>query len=159
MAKTKGLSGIGNVLPHQYIISDLIFAVRKKLVKNKKQKEFSALSEISISELGYPVNPKNFVTNHNIDFVVIETETQDIVFLAEIERNKKTIAKTKFKIFDCLLNMPTIKEVYIIYVDELRNTKFELCTVLNNKLICKEEVNSRSKFLGLTLNTSFVSLK
>lgn len=154
----KGLSGVGNKAYHQYIISDLIFGVRKKLVKNKKASKFSVLSEISLSQIGYETTKDHFSKDHNIDFVVIDELSKNLLFIAEIERAGLTITRTLKKIEECLKKIPTIQEAYIIKFDGAGITTFELCILEKNKLKLKD-VNSKSKFLGIILKKCFVSTR
>lgn len=155
---TKGLSGVGNKAYHQYIISDLIFGVRKKLVKDRKASKFLVLSEISLSQIGYETTKDHFSKDHNIDFVVIEERSKNLLFIAEIERAGARITGTLKKIEECLTKIPTIKEAYIIKFDGAGNTTFELCT-LEEKELKRTKVNSRSKFLDISLKNSFVSTR
>jgi hypothetical protein len=154
----KGLSGVGNKAYHQYIISDLIFGVRKKLVKDKKASKLSVLSEISLSQIGYETTKDHFSKDYNIDFVVIEEKSKNLLLIAEIEREGVTITSTHKKIEECLKKIPTIQEAYIIKFDGAGKTKFELCT-LENKKLKTTEVNSKSEFLGVSLKNCFVSTR
>jgi hypothetical protein len=154
----KGLSGVGNKAYHQYIISDLIFGVRKKLVKDKKASKLSVLSEISLSQIGYETTKDHFSKDHNIDFVVLDENTKNLLFIAEIEREGVTITGTLKKIEECLKQIPTIQEAYIIKFDGLGKTSFELFT-LENKKLKRTEVNSKSEFLGISLKNCFVSTR
>jgi len=155
---TQGLSGVGNKAYHQYIISDLIFGVRKKLVKDKKASKFSVLSEISLSQIGYLTTKYHFSKDHNIDFVVIDEFSKDILFIAEIERAGFPITGTHKKIEDCLTKISTIKEAFIIKFDIAGNTTFELCTIEKKKLK-RTEVSSKSVFLGISLKNYLVSTR
>lgn len=155
---SKGLSGVGNKAYHQYIISDLIFGVRKKLVKDKKASKLSVLSEISLSQIGYETTRDHFSKDHNIDFVVIDELSKNLLFIAEIERADVTITRTQKKIEECLKQISSIKEAYIIKFDGAGNTTFELCT-LEKKKLKRTEVNSKSEFLGISLKNCFVSTR
>ena len=157
--KSKGLSGVGNKAYHQYIISDLIFGVRKKFVKDKKASKFSVLSEISLSQIGYETTKDHFSKDHNIDFVVIDEENKDLLFIAEIEREGVKITSTLKKIEECLKQIPTIKEAYIIKFDGAGKTTFELYTIKNKKLKKTVMKNSKSEFLGISLKNCFVSTR
>ena len=53
LKETEKLAGIANVIPHQFIISDLIFGIRKRFAKNKKASSYRVISEISL--IGFPV--------------------------------------------------------------------------------------------------------
>lgn len=152
--KTNGLSGVGNKLPHQYIISDLIFGVRKKLVKSNLHKKYYALSEISISELD--VSVKKLKKNYNIDFVLYDKETKGIVLIAEIERSKTSMKDKIAKMADCLNNIKTIEDAFFIKFDSNGKAYFEKCILKNKKLII-ESASSRSKVLGLNLKSCLVS--
>lgn len=157
--KTAGqLSGVGNKAYHQYIISDLIFGVRKKMVKAKKASKFSVLSEISLSQIGYDITKNKLPKDYNIDFVVIDEQKSSIVFLAEVERANTTITETIKKIDTCLREIKTIKEAYIIKFDNSGNTTFELCTLVKNKLE-RVKVSSKSELLDLSLKTCLVSIR
>ncbi len=155
---SRNLSGIGNKAYHQYIISDLIFGVRKKLVKEKQASKYSVLSEITLSQIGYETTKDHFPHDYNIDFVLIEESSKNLVFIAEIERANVSITKTINKIEVCLKKIPTIKEAYIIKFDGAGNTTFELYTLKNKKLNGRK-VNSKSEFLGLSLRTCFISTR
>lgn len=157
--KTVGqLSGVGNKAYHQYIISDLIFGVRKKMVKAKKASKFSVLSEISLSQIGYDITKNKFPKDYNIDFVVLDKQKGGIVFLAEIEKANATLTETLHKIEVCLKQIKTIEEAYIIKFDTRGNTTFERCTLLKNKFT-RDEVSSKSECLDLSLKTCLVSLR
>lgn len=155
---SKGLSGVGNKAYHQYIISDLIFGVRKKLVKDKKASKLSVLSEISLSQIGNKITNDNFSKDHNIDFVVMEEHTKNLLFIAEIESAGANLTRTNKKIEECLSQMPSIKEAYIIKFDEEGKTTFEICT-LEKKKLKRTEVNSKSEFLGIILKSILVSTR
>ncbi|MCZ2131405.1 MAG: hypothetical protein LC109_14220 [Bacteroidia bacterium] len=155
---SKGLSGVGNKAFHQYIISDLIFGVRKKLVKDKKASKHSVLSEISLSQLGYETTKDHFSKDYNIDFVVINELNKNLLFIAEIERAGVTITGTLKKIQECLTQIPTIQEAYIISFDGAGKTSFELCTIQKKKLQ-RTKVNSKSEFLGLNIKSCLSSTK
>lgn len=154
----KGLSGVGNKAYHQYIISDLIFGVRKKLAKNNKAKELSVLSEISLSKIGYETTKEHFPKDYNIDFVVIDEQSKNLLFIAEIERDDVNISKTLKKIENCLKKIPTIKEAFIIKFDGAGNTTFELYGLEKNKLKLTKK-SSRSNYLGLSLKMCLTSTK
>ena len=81
LKETGKLAGIANVIPHQFIISDLIFGIRKRFAKNKKASAYRVISEISLSEIGTIYNDKKFTKNHNIDLVIIDAKSRDIVFI------------------------------------------------------------------------------
>lgn len=152
------LAGIGNKPIHQYIISDLIFAFRKNLVAKKIASKYGVLSEISLSEIGYETTSYNFSKNHNIDLVVIEKKTGDIIFLSEIEREGMTITATKTKIAECLKTIPTIKEAFLIKFTMSGETSFELCKLVKEKLVCTP-TSSTSQVFDIVLKTSLVSLR
>ncbi|PIQ48229.1 MAG: hypothetical protein COW03_11285 [Cytophagales bacterium CG12_big_fil_rev_8_21_14_0_65_40_12] len=155
-----GLSGVGNKALHQFIISDLIFGVRKKLVKEKKASKYAVLSEITLKELGYTAAQyfiEDGLNEPNIDFVVIDRSSNDLLFLAEIE-NEKVSQRTLKKIEVCLKKIPTIKEAYIIKFDRTGKTTFELCTIENKKLKITE-VTSKSEFLDMSLKYCFISTR
>lgn len=154
-AKDTGkLAGVGNQLPHQYIISDLIYAVRTKFEKTKK---FKVLSEISIDKLGCVYTPRKFSKKHNFDFVVIDAQTEDILFIAEIERAGKSITATTKKIKESLTHIKTLKEVFIIKFDVAGKVIFERKAILNKKLVTTTN-SSYSDLLGLTLKLKLISL-
>ena len=155
---SKGLSGVGNKAYHQYIISDLIFGVRKKMVKAKKASKFSVLSEISLSQIGYNITKNKFPKDYNIDFVVLDEQKSSIVFLAEVERANATITETLKKIETCLKQIKTIKEAYLIKFDDNGNTTFELCKIEKSKLK-RIVVSSKSELLDLSLKTCMVSTR
>lgn len=148
------LAGTGNVLPHQYIISDLIFYARKKL-KNTKYK---VLSEISISQIGTVYTDKKFTVNHNIDFVIFDAKTQKIVFIAEVERTGRGKNQTLKKLKECLTNIPTIEEAYTISFDVNLKIIISRYEIVKGKLEVVS-TSSDSAFLGYNLKRSFVSLK
>lgn len=152
--KVNGLSGVGNKLPHQCIISDLIFGARKKLVKSKLNKKYYALPEITLSELG--LNVKKLQKDYNIDFVIYDKETNEIVLIAEIERNKASMKEKKEKMADCLNNIKSIKEAYFIKFDKSGKVAFENYSVKRNELILNSN-SSRSEILGLNLKSCLVS--
>jgi len=158
MKNKSTLAGIGNKPIHQYIISDLIFAIRKKLVAKKIASKYGVLSEITLSEIGYETTSYNFSKNHNIDIVVIEKKSGDILFLAEIEREGMTITSTKTKIAECLKTIPTIREAFIIKFTMSGDTSFELCELVKGKLVCTT-TSSTSEVLDIALKTSLVSLR
>lgn len=150
----RGLGGPGNVLPHQYIISDLIFSARKML----KVKEYKVLSEISISQIGSTYNDKKFTVNHNIDFVIFDAKTNKIVFIVEVERTGRGKNQTLKKLKECLTNIPTIKEAYTISFDMNLKIIIERYEIVKGKLEVVSH-SSDSVFLGYNLKRSFVSLK
>lgn len=106
LKETGKLAGIANVIPHQFIISDLIFGIRKRFAKNKKASSYRVISEISLSEIGTIYNDKKFTKNHNIDLVIIDAKSRDIVFIIEIERTGKSRKITENKMLECLTNNP-----------------------------------------------------
>ena len=154
-----GLAGIGNKALHQYIISDLIFGIRKRLIKTRLAKKYAVLSEITISQIGYDLAANNFKNDYNIDLVVVEEPNHDIKVLIEIERKGFNAKNTELKIEECLRKIPTIDEAYIIRFDMTGNTSFELCTLNQKKKLVKTSVNSKSNFLNMSFKTSLVSLK
>jgi hypothetical protein len=155
MAKKKqGLQGVGNQISHQNIISDLIFGVRKKLVKRNLSKKYNVVSEVSISQLGY----KGFTKDHNIDFVVYDSFTNSINLIIEIERKGKTFASTKKKVKECLESIGDLKEAFIVTF-EGNDANFFRCTLEKGKLKITTKSNSKSEFLKMNLKTSLVSLK
>jgi hypothetical protein len=158
MKRKSSISGIGNKPNHQYIISDLIFAIRKKMQARKLGTVFGVLSEITLSEIGYETTSYHFTRNHNIDLVVVEKESGDIIFLAEIERANTTITATKMKIKECLKTIPSIEEAFIISFTLRGDTLFERCTLENNQLIITPS-SSYSNTLGMTLKSALVSLR
>lgn len=152
--KVNGLSGVGNKLPHQFIISDLIFGVRKKLVKSKLNKKYCAIPEITLSEL--VSNKIKLKHDYNIDFVLYDRETNEIVLIAEIERDKASMKDKKAKMADCLNNVKSIKEAYFIKFDKSGKAEFENCSIKRKELII-ESTSSRSEILGLNLKSCLVS--
>ena len=128
----QGLFGVGNQLPHQYIISDLIYAVRSKFEKTKKYK---VLSEISIDKLGTIYSDKKFTSIHNYDFVIVDAKTTNILLIIEIERAKKSISATNKKIFQSLLHIKTLQEAYIIKFDANNKIQFDRKAIKDNTLV------------------------
>ena len=151
----QGLFGVGNQLPHQYIISDLIYAVRSKFEKTKKYK---VLSEISIDKLGTIYSDKKFTSIHNFDFVIVDAKTTDILLIIEIERAKKSISATSKKIFQSLLHIKTLQEAYIIKFDANNKIQFDRKAIKDNKLVTASN-SSQSTLLDLNLKKKLVSLK
>lgn len=149
----KGMHGVGNQLPHQYIISDLIFAVRKK---HEISRKYLVLSEISIDKIGNIYNPKKFKHKHNYDFVVLDALTKDILFIVEIERDGKIKKDTIKKIEESLEHIPTLKEVFLISFNESGLFKFERKELKAKKLITVS-TSSQSQLLELNLKKSIVS--
>jgi hypothetical protein len=147
------LTGVGNQLPHQYIISDLIFAVRNK---HEKSKKYLVLSEISIDKIGNIYNLNKFKHKHNYDFVVLDALTKDILFIAEIERIGKSKTNTIKKIKESLEHIPSLKEVFIISFDESGNIIFERKELKDKKLITVS-TSSQSQLLEINLKKSLVS--
>ena len=152
--KSQGLQGVGNQILHQNIISDLIFGVRKKLVKRNLSKKYNVVSEISISQLGY----YDFTKDHNVDFVVYDSFTKSINLIIEIERKGKTFASTKKKVKECLVSMGNLQEAFIVTF-ERNDANFFKCTLENGKLKIASKSNSKSELLKMNLKTSLVSLK
>lgn len=150
------LGGVFNHYYHQYIISDLIFGIRKKLVERKIAKDYVVISEISLSQLGYSKGINNFVKDHNIDLVVIEKDTKNIVLLIEIERTGKVMKTTKSKILQCINAIPNV-EAYIANFDINGKVNFNLCAIINEKLVEKEG-SSKIKFQNMILK-SFITTK
>lgn len=153
----EGLHGVFNKAPHQYIISDLIFGARKKLVKTRNNKKFIAVSEISLSVIGYDKKVNKFSADHNIDFVVKNAENNEIYVIVEIEREEIGRKRTETKIFECLKSIKSVQEAFIINYDVNSNITFERCTIIKNKLVCTVST-SKSEFLNLNLKTSIVSI-
>ena len=137
--QSQNLSGVGNSIEHQYIISDLIFGVRKKLSKNKKWNKCFALSEISLSSLGYDAN--DFTHNHNIDFVVID-ENKDVKVLIEIQKKGIDIKKNRSKIEECVEKIDTIEDAFLIRFDKEGKIYFD-----RYDGEWEENISSKSKFL------------
>ena len=159
MLKVKNkIFGVGNKSFHQYIISDLIYGVRKHLAKKHLSKKYAALSEITLSQIGYETTPSHFSSDFNIDFVVINQETTDLIILVEIERKNVNISTTKQKIKECLMAIPTIQDAFIIYFDMIGNTYFERCVLENQVLVCKA-LKVVKTALGLPLKGSLVSVE
>ena len=153
--KNSALSGINNKSYHQYILSDLIFGVRKKLTRDGKASTYLPLTELSIkSELGYDT----LLKNHNIDFLVIHEAKQEVVLIAEIERTGQIQDSTLEKIKDCLLKITTIEEAFLITFDYRKKVIFELCTLDKKKNLVRTVVK-RSEFLDYTLSRCLTSLK
>ena len=152
--KSQGLKGIGNQILHQNIISDLIFGIRKKLVKRHLSKKYYVVPEISISQLGY----KGFTKDHNIDLLVYDNFKKSINLIIEIERKGKTFASTKKKVKECLESMGDLQEAFIVTFDG-NNVNFYKCTLEKGKLIIATKSNSKSEFLKMNLKTCLVSLK
>ena len=150
--RTQGLQGIGNSIYHQNIISDLIFGVRKKLLKQKLSKKYKVVSEISIKQL----ENEDFTKNHNIDFVVYENHTGFIKFIVEVERSEKISSRTKHKLKDCLRNMKHLEEAFVVSFDN-NGVQFLKCELEKDKLKIATKNNSRSNFLKMNLKSSIVS--
>ena len=156
MAKTISmLGGAGNQLPHQLIISDLIYAIRKK---HEKSKQFIVLPEISIDKLGTIYSAQKFTKKHNFDLVILDKATNDILFIAEIERAGKNISETKKKLIQSLIHITTLKEVFLIKFNGSPLVQFERIGLENKKLVMVSE-SSHSALLKLNLKTSLVSLR
>lgn len=149
------LAGAGNQLPHQLIISDLIYAIRKK---HEKSKEFIVLSEISIDKLGNIYSAKKFTKKHNFDLVILDRTTNEILLIAEIERAGKNITDTKKKLLESLTHISTLKEVFIIKFNGTPIVEFARMNV-QNKILVITAKSSHSSLLKLNLKTSLVSLK
>lgn len=159
MKNTKNkIFGVGNKSFHQYIISDLIYGVRKHLVKKKLSKKYAALSEITLSQIGYETTPSHFSGDFIVDFVVVNQETTDLILLVEIERINVNVSATKQKIKECLLSIPTIQDAFIIYFDMKGKTYFERCFLENEELSCKSVKMVRT-VLGLPLKASLISVE
>ncbi len=139
----KGLGGIGNSLLHQSIIADLIFEVRNKADLNN----YMPLSELSIDKIGI----NDLQKKYNLDFVILQKGTNELLFLAEI--TKKGVQKTKIKqkIQDCLQNIPSLKEAFLIEFDNENKVYFSFFSK-NQKSKKNEMVESSiSKLLNCDL--------
>ena len=156
LKETGKLAGIANVIPHQFIISDLIFGIRKRFAKNKKASSYRVISEISLSEIGTIYNDKKFTKNHNIDLVIIDAKSRDIVFIIEIERTGKSRKITENKMLECLTNIPTIQEAFIITIGVNSKPTFEKVELERKKLVFKA-TTSKCEFIDYILATSFIS--
>ena len=159
MLKVKNkIFGVGNKSFHQYIISDLIYGVRKHLAQKHLSKKYAALSEITLSQIGYETTPSHFSRDFNVDFVVVNQETTDLIILVEIERINMNVSATKQKIKECLMAIPTIQDAFIIYFDMHGKTYFERCKLENQILTCIP-IKVVKTVLGLPLKGSLVSVK
>ena len=155
--KTSGkLAGIANIIPHQFVISDLIFGIRKRFAKEKKASLYRVISEISLSSIGGIYNEKKFTKDHNIDLVIIDSKTRDILFIVEIERLGKSRKNSENKMLECLTHIPTIQEAFIITIGINSKPTFEKVELKSKKLVITP-TTSKSDFVGYSLATSFVS--
>lgn len=153
----KGMTGVGNKDFHQYIISDLIYGVRKKFSSQRKSKNFLVLPEISLEEIGYSKKNFKFSKNYNIDFVVIEKISGNIILVAEIERADKNTAYAKTKINECLKFIPTLKDAFIIKFSIEGEVNFESYSIDNE--IMSISITSKSTVVGVNLKSYLISLK
>lgn len=153
-----GMSGVGNKIFHQHIISDLIYGVRKKWAKEKENRYY-ALSEISISELGYEYGlDKDLRHNHNFDLAIVEKRGNNVKMIFEVERSESSHKKTLKKIKECLASMSTLKEVFIVKFNQDGKAGFYKCVLEKNKV--KElRQSSKSVFLNTVMKPMLVSLK
>jgi hypothetical protein len=159
MSKIKSkIFGVGNKSFHQYIISDLVYGARKYLAKKRLSKKYMALSEISLSQIGYETTPSHFSRDFNIDFVVINQETTDLIVLIEIERVNINITATKQKIKECLQAIPSIEDAFIIYFDMNGKTYFERCILENGVFVCKP-IKIVKTTLGIPIKASLISVE
>jgi len=159
MSKVKSkIFGVGNKSFHQYIISDLIYGVRKYFAEKRLSKKYMALSEITLSQIGYETTPSHFSRDFNIDFVVINQETTDLIVLIEIERLNINITTTKQKITECLQAIPSIEDAFIIYFDMNGKTYFERCLLENEMLVCKP-IKVVKTTLGIPIKASLISVE
>ena len=147
------LSGVGNSLLHQLIISDLIFAVRKMFAKRKK-KDMLALSEISLSRLGYECGDSRFAIegDYNYDFAVVERGM--LKFVLEIERKGQYRNKTQRKLKKTIEQIADIEEVMLIEIDEYENKLRYFHYVYSNGKIIEIETSSKSEYLDMVLANS-----
>ena len=154
MAKRQygGLQGPGNTIKHQLVISDLIFGVRKRFLEKHWSKKYSAVSEISVSELGY----MGFEHNHNIDFLIYDKRLNTIKLILEVERKGKSMTRTKKKIKECLLNIPDI-EAFIVQINP-NDINFISCSLDNKGKLVMKENKSRSKLLNKNLKSILISI-
>ncbi len=144
-----GLSGVGNKIPHQLIISDLVFGVRKNLAKKKLVTTYLAIPEITLSELGVDVS--KLKKNYNIDFVIYNLKTKKVELILEVERAEKSLTTINNKINDCFKNIPSIKEAFIVQFNNDGKVIFNKKTKLNkNKIIEKSTSNSTVLNFNLT---------
>lgn len=141
------LSGVGNKIPHQLIISDLIFGVRKYLTRKRITSTYIVIPEITLSILGVDVSVLK--KDYNIDFVIFNTKTRKVELILEIERMDKPLTKSIIKIDDCLKNISSIKDAFIVRFDENGKIKFDKRTMVKQKII--EKSTSNSSLLGLNL--------
>lgn len=145
-----GLSGVGNSLVHQVVISDLLYAIRKRYDK-KRIKDVLVLSEISLSKLGYECGDKRFAipTDYNYDLGVVENGK--LKFVLEVERSGQNRDKTKRKLKNTLKEITDVEEIMLIEINEFDNElHYFHYAVVNNK-IEELETSSYSVFLDMTL--------
>ncbi len=150
------LNGTGNKIYHQRIISDLLFAIRKKFVKTR-EKDLEVLPEISIFSLeGYEFAQSGTVKeNYNFDLAIVDRD-ESVIMIIEIEGNKSNKQKIKEKMKDCLENIDTLEEVMSIEykADDLLFYHY----YLENGKLRKEKTSSHCNLLDMNFKTSIVSL-
>lgn len=155
---SRGLGGVGNQLSHQYIISDLLYGIRRKLQRAGIDR-YAVVSEISISKLAYETKPGgSFSRDHNIDIAVVDKRGGSVRFMVEIERQHGDLKRTKSKLKECLQYMTSLQEVMMITFDAEGYVLFNQCFMEGNNLAIVPS-SSKSRFLDMVLVRSLVSLK
>lgn len=150
------LRGIGNAINHQRIISDLIFAIRKKFTRNGIV-NWEVLPEISISKLDYEYAQDDSVEKDwNFDLVIVDKRA-NILMIVEVEgccKSNKTAISHKMQ--DCLLNIGTLQEVMSIEYNDGELNFYHY--VLTEKGKCKKiKTSSHCELLNMDFVRSIVS--
>ncbi len=152
-----GLSGVGNSLAHQIVISDLLYAIRKKVDKQRK-KDVLVLTEISLSKLGYECGDCRFPisTDYNYDLAIVEGG--NLKFVLEVERYGQNRDKTKRKLKKTIKNIVDIEEVMLIEIDEFANELHYYHYAYVNNKIEELETSSYSSYLDMSLANSLKNI-
>lgn len=153
----KGLYGIHNMLPHQIIISDFIYAIRKSYDRRKINNRL-VLPKISASQLDFEISHSEdgLLKDYNFDLVIcrMPCHTEMIIEIERIQPRKGT----KEKLEDCLKKIDSLKEVLMVrYNYEIMDIEFIKCTLKNGKLDM-QKTSSYSKYLNMNLLKSLKSL-
>lgn len=149
------LRGIGNAINHQRIISDLIFAIRKKFARNGIV-NWEVLPEISISKLDYEYAQDDSVEKDwNFDLAVVDDE-ENLLLIIEVEGCKSNKSSIKNKMQNCLEVIDTLREAMSI---EYKSGELNFYHyILDEKGKCKKiKTSSHCELLNMDFVRSIVS--
>jgi hypothetical protein len=149
------LSGIGNKPQHQYIIADLIVGIRKSLVKQGLFPEFMVLPEFSIGN--YQNQSEQVSKNYNFDLCIVNADIAELLMILEVANMDDTNKDTK-KLKDCIKNIDTLQEAFLVEWDDDNNVVFTRWSANEDGEI-EQKKTSQSLVMNYPLKLSLVSFK